>query len=198
MGKAENPYGATKQTGEILYEQFFKQQTGKSGISLRYFNPAGAHPSALIGEASSQTATNLVPVITETAAGIRESMMVYGLDYDTRDGSAIRDFIHVVDLAKAHTLTLKYLLNAKNKSPYEVFNLGIGQGVSVKEAIQAFEEVSGVKVNVKTGPRRSGDVPAIYADNSYISSQLQWKPAYTIHDIMSSAWRWEKVRRSIS
>lgn len=192
---AENPYGATKQTGEILYDQYFKNQKRKSGISLRYFNPAGAHPSAIIGEASTQAATNLVPVITETAIGVRQSMMVYGNDYATRDGSCVRDFIHVMDLARAHTMALEYIGSGKNKSSYEVFNLGIGEGVTVLEAIRAFESSTGMKVNYQLGPRRSGDVPAIYADHSLITSRLGWKPQHNIEYIMRTAWEWEKVRR---
>jgi UDP-glucose 4-epimerase len=192
---AESPYGATKQTGEILYEQFFKNIKRRSGISLRYFNPAGAHPSAIIGEASSQPSTNLVPVITETAIGVRKQMMVYGTDYPTRDGSCMRDFIHVMDLARAHTMAMDYLLGGKNKSAYETYNLGIGQGVTVLEAINAFEKTTGEKVNYQLGPRRSGDVPAIYADHALITAHMGWKPEYDIEFIMRTAWDWEKVRR---
>lgn len=195
FGRAENPYGATKQTGEILYDQFFKNHKGKSGISLRYFNPAGAHPSALIGESSKQKATNLVPVITETAIGIREQLTVFGDDYPSRDGSCIRDYVHVTDLARAHTLALDFLTGKKNQHAYEVFNLGIGEGVTVLEAVYAFEAATGIKVNFKIGPRRAGDVAAIYADNSRITDQLGWNPTQDIQSIMMSAWAWEKVRR---
>lgn len=195
MGRAENPYGASKQTCEILYDQYFKSKTGKSGISLRYFNPAGAHPSALIGESSTQKATNLVPVITETAIGLRDQLIVFGDDYPSRDGSCIRDYVHVVDLAKAHTQAMNHLLGKKNKLPYEVFNLGIGEGVTVLEAINAFQDTTGVKVNYKIGPRRAGDVAAIYADNTKITQQLGWKPEENIQSIMRSAWAWEKARR---
>ena len=195
LGRAENPYGATKQTGEILYDQFFKSVSGKSGISLRYFNPAGAHPSALIGESSINKATNLVPVITETAIGLRKELIVFGDDYPSRDGSCIRDYIHVMDLANAHTLALDYLLKKKNQHAYEVFNLGMGEGVTVLEAIFAFEKSTNVNVNYKIGPRRPGDVAAIYADNSRIADQLGWQPKQDIHAIMRSAWEWEKARR---
>jgi UDP-glucose 4-epimerase len=195
MGRAENPYGATKQTGEILYDQFFKNKKGKSGVSLRYFNPAGAHPSALIGESSKQKATNLVPVITETAIGFRDELIVFGDDYQTRDGSCIRDFVHVTDLARAHTLAIDHLLQKQNRIPYEVFNLGIGEGVTVLEAINAFKESTGVEVNYKIGPRRAGDVMAIYADNTRITNQLGWRPTQDIQSIMRSAWEWEKMRR---
>ncbi len=195
ISKAENPYGATKQIGEILYDQFFKSIPAKSGISLRYFNPAGAHPSIFIGEAAKHAPTNLVPVITETAMGLRKELIVYGNDYDTRDGSCVRDFIHITDLAKAHTMAMEYLLENKNETPYEVFNLGIGQGVTVMEAIQAFEAVNGVPVNFHIGPRRPGDVPAIYADHQRITNRLGWQPTKNIQDIMQSAWAWEKERR---
>lgn len=195
MGRAENPYGATKQTGEILYDQFFKTRPGKSGISLRYFNPAGAHPSTLIGESPAQKATNLVPVITETAIGIRPSLTVFGDDYPSRDGSCIRDYVHVTDLAHAHTQAIDHLLQQKNQHAYEVFNLGIGEGVTVLEAIFAFQEATGVKVNYTTGPRRAGDVAAIYADNTRITDQLGWKPTQDIQSIMRSAWAWEQARR---
>jgi UDP-glucose 4-epimerase len=192
---AENPYGATKQVGEILYDQFFNTQPNRSGISLRYFNPAGAHPSALIGEASINKATNLVPVITETAYGLRNELSVFGNDFPTRDGSCIRDYIHVTDLAKAHTLAMDFLMKQKNQKAYEVFNLGIGNGVTVLEAIAAFEEATGVMVNYKIAQRRAGDVDAIYANNKKITDQLGWRPTEDIQSIMRSAWAWEKVRR---
>ncbi|HZV69233.1 MAG TPA: UDP-glucose 4-epimerase GalE [Saprospiraceae bacterium] len=207
INKAENPYGATKQACEILYEQYVNAQhkshasgspgsSASSVISLRYFNPAGAHTSALLGESSLNAPTNLVPVITETAIGLREELIVYGYDYPTRDGSCVRDYIHVMDLARAHTIALEQLLSQKEKQPYEVYNLGIGEGVTVLEAIHAFESATGVKLNYKTGPRRAGDVAAIYADNTRIEQQLKWKPAMDISAIMSSAWEWEKARRN--
>jgi UDP-glucose 4-epimerase len=195
FGKVESPYGATKQAGEILYEQYFLRSPGKSGISLRYFNPAGAHPSAKIGESPRQEAQALVPVITETAYGLRKELVVHGTDYPTRDGSCIRDFIDIMDLAHAHTLAINYLLEKKNLVSYEAFNLGIGEGVTVLEAIQAFEFSTGQKVNYRKGPRRAGDVPAIYADNSLINSRLGWQPRRNINDIMKSAWAWEVERR---
>ncbi len=195
FGKAESPYGATKQACEIIYDQYFKRSPGKAGAALRYFNPAGAHSSALIGESPATKATNLVPVITETAIGVREEMVVYGNDYDTRDGSCIRDYIGIMDLAHAHTLALDHLIANKNVEPYEVYNLGIGEGVTVLEAIHAFEEAIGEKINYRIGPRRAGDVAAIYADHSLISSRLGWKPKEDIRSIMRSAWEWEKVRR---
>jgi UDP-glucose 4-epimerase len=195
MGRAESPYGATKQTGEILYDQFFRKQQQKSGISLRYFNPAGAHPSALIGESPTNKATNLVPVVTETAMGIREEVVVFGNDYPSRDGSCVRDYVHVMDLARAHTQALDYLMGHKNQDSYEVFNLGIGDGVTVLEAIHAFQEATGVSVNYRIGPRRPGDIPAIYADNTRITERLGWKPEHDIRSIMQTAWAWEQARR---
>lgn len=202
LAKAENPYGASKQACEIMYEQYFQSKSfvkpsAYAGISLRYFNPAGAHDSALLGEAPINKATNLVPVITETAIGARSELLVYGDDYATRDGSCVRDYVHVMDLAHAHTLAMDYLLQQRNTSPYEVFNLGIGAGVTVLEAVHAFEQATGVKVNYRIGPRRAGDVPAIYADNKLITSQLGWQPLHDINSIMSSAWAWEKVRRVV-
>ena len=195
FGRAENPYGATKQTGEILYQQFFKNVKNTSGISLRYFNPGGAHASALIGESSLTTSTNLIPVITETVIGRRKELIVHGDDYPTRDGSCLRDYIYIQDLAKAHTMALDYLMQTRNIEPYEVFNLGMGDGVSVLEAIYAFESVTGLKVNYRIGPRRAGDVPAIYADNSLITDRIGWKPQHTIDDIMKTAWAWEKTNQ---
>jgi UDP-glucose 4-epimerase len=200
--RAENPYGATKQACEILYEQYFQSKSldtdkskVKAGVSLRYFNPAGAHLSSIMGEASLQPPTNLVPIITETAIGVRPELTVFGDDYPTRDGSCVRDYIHVMDLARAHTLALEHLLQHHQESSYEVYNLGIGEGVTVLEAIHAFEVSTGEKVNYKIGPRRKGDVAAIYADNKRIADHLHWKPSLDINSIMTSAWEWEKKRR---
>jgi len=190
---AESPYGRTKQVGEKLIIDSIKN-TAIQTISLRYFNPAGAHPSAQIGEAPSNPAQSLVPIITETAIGKRKSMSVNGSDYNTRDGSCIRDYIHIMDLANAHTKAITYLFEGKNVKHYDVMNLGIGQGVTVLEAIRAFEKASGQALNYALGPRRSGDVVAIYADYSYAKEQLGWVPKHGIDDIMSSAWAWEKVR----
>ncbi len=194
FAKAENPYGASKQTSEIIYEQYFNSTPNKSGISLRYFNPAGAHSSAIIGESSRNVATNLVPVITEAAIGKRDEVIVLGSDYPTRDGSCIRDYIHVMDLAKAHTLALQFLLDGKQECAYKPFNLGLGEGTTVLEALTAFEKSTEVKVNYKIGPRRSGDVAAIYADPSLAKNILNWQPRYGIEDIMQTAWAWEKIR----
>ena len=163
-------------------------------VSLRYFNPAGAHHSGLLGESSKQVALNIVPVITETAAGKRKECVVFGDDYDTRDGSCIRDYIHVEDLARAHTHAVEYLLSEKNQESYEVFNLGIGDGVTVLEAIRAFEEISKQKLNYRIGPRRPGDIISIYSNYDKAKSHLGWEPKYDIKDIMKTAWNWENNR----
>lgn len=196
IAEATNPYGATKQIGEIMSQQFAERTIQKQVISLRYFNPAGAHPSYLIGEAPSQVANNLVPVITETVYGLREKMTVFGNDYATRDGSCVRDFIHVMDLAGAHTLAIKHLLQSTSVKSYSVYNVGSGDGITVLEAIHAFEESTGLKVPYAIGPRRAGDVPAIYADFIKIKDDLGWTPKFSLLQIMQSAWEWEKLRRA--
>ncbi|MBK8485000.1 MAG: UDP-glucose 4-epimerase GalE [Saprospiraceae bacterium] len=188
-----SPYGRTKQICEWLIQDFFKT-SGKKAISLRYFNPAGAHDSILIGEAASNIALNLVPVITETAIGKRKSMTVYGSDYNTKDGTCIRDYIHVMDLAEAHTSALQYLLSTKQELPDDAFNLGMGKGLSVLEIIKAFEKVSGLKFNYELGPRRPGDIPAIFADSTKAKRLLNWAPNRTVDDILRTAWEWENVR----
>jgi UDP-glucose 4-epimerase len=188
---AESPYAATKQMGEQIVNEFAKN-SGTSFILLRYFNPAGAHPSAVIGEMPIGQPSNLVPVITQTGIGRIQKMYVYGNDYDTRDGSCIRDFIHVCDLANAHTQSLKYLEKEKNNNTCEVFNLGTGNGVTVLEAIHAFEKVSAVKINYEVGPRRAGDVVSIFANNDLAKNILGWQPRFSLEDIMATAWNWEK------
>lgn len=192
--EAESPYARTKQMGEQIIRDFSKVHPDHSAVLLRYFNPAGAHESTIIGEAPSNPASNLVPVITETAIGKRKAMTVFGADYDTRDGSCIRDYIHVMDLANAHTKALQYVLAQKNRTNCEVFNLGIGEGVSVLEAIQAFEKVSGQSLNYEIGPRRPGDVVAIYANKERSEQELGWEPQRDIEVIMRSAWEWEQAR----
>lgn len=187
---AESPYGATKQMGERIIEDFAKTGVIKS-ILLRYFNPVGAHPSIAIGELPLGRPANLVPAITQTAIGKIPSMQVYGTDYDTRDGSCLRDFIHVSDIAHAHTLAVNYMLAGKNTEAVEVFNLGTGNGVTVLEAILAFEKVSGVKLNYTLGPRRPGDVIAIYANNDKAVKGLGWIIQYNLEDMMRTAWAWE-------
>src|SRR5688572_13580534 len=170
---AESPYGYTKQMSEQIINEFAKS-SGTNCILLRYFNPVGAHPSTLIGELPIGKPQNLVPAITQTAAGKLPKMIVFGSDYPTRDGSCVRDFIHVCDIANAHTLSIKYLEEGKSKGGCEVFNLGSGNGVTVHEAIKSFEKVSGVKLNYEIGPRRPGDVVAIYANNNKAKTQLGW------------------------
>lgn len=189
--KAESPYGATKQMGEQVVRDVSSAINCKS-ILLRYFNPVGAHPSALIGELPLGKPQNLVPAITQTAIGKIPSMTVHGSDYPTRDGSCVRDYIHVCDIAHAHTLALQFLIDGKNKTNCEVFNLGTGNGVTVLEAIQSFEKVSGQKLNYTVGPRRPGDVIAIYANNDLAVKELNWQIKFGLDDMMSTAWQWEQ------
>ena len=193
--KAESPYGATKQMGEEIITSIVKASEMKA-ILLRYFNPVGAHPSILIGELPIGKPANLVPAVTQTAIGKIPSMTVFGTDYDTRDGSCVRDYIHVSDIAHAHTLAIKNLHENKNKTNCDIFNLGSGNGVTVLEAIKAFEEVSGKKLNYKIGPRRPGDVVAIYANNNYAVTTLGWDIRYDLKEMMRTAWEWElKVKQ---
>ncbi|MEI9913055.1 MAG: UDP-glucose 4-epimerase GalE [Bacteroidota bacterium] len=188
---AESPYGYTKQMGEQIINEFAKSAATQC-ILLRYFNPVGAHPSIMIGEMPIGRPQNLVPAITQTGIGKLNKMTVYGSDYDTRDGSCIRDFIHVCDIAHAHTLAIEYLQEKKNTAGCEVFNLGTGNGVTVLEAIHSFEKISGVKLNYEIGPRRPGDVIAIYANNDLAKAQLGWDPKYSLDEMMITAWEWEQ------
>lgn len=191
MKEAESPYARTKQMGEQICSDFANANPQMKIALLRYFNPVGAHPSALIGELNDKP-ENLVPVVTQTAIGKRPSMTVFGNDYDTRDGSCIRDYIHVMDIANAHTLAMQNMDTGKAANGCDVFNLGTGQGVSVMELIAAFEKISGVKLNYEIGPKRAGDVIAVYADNSKAKSILGWQPKYNIDQMMETAWNWEK------
>lgn len=186
----QSPYGNTKKISEEVLRD---QAANKSAnvISLRYFNPIGAHDSAQIGELPNGTPNNLVPFITQTAAGIREALSVFGDDYNTPDGTCIRDYIHVVDLAKAHVIAIERLLNKKNKSTYEVFNLGTGRGNSVMEVIKTFEKATGVKLNYKISPRRPGDVEQIWSDTALANKELGWKAETSLEDSLKSAWAWE-------
>ena len=192
--EAESPYARTKQMGEQMIRDVGRAFPQLRSILLRYFNPAGAHPSALIGESPVNPALNLVPVITETAIGRRTNLTVFGDDYGTRDGSCIRDYIHVMDLANAHTKALQYLAAGQSEEACEVYNLGIGEGVTVLEAIEAFEKVTGQSLNYEIGPRRPGDVVAIYSNYQRAAERLAWAPARGIEDIMQTAWEWEKRR----
>lgn len=187
---AESPYGATKQMGERVIKDFTNVQPN-SAILLRYFNPVGAHPTNHLGELPLGKPMNLVPVITQTAIGKLPKMFVHGTDYDTRDGSCVRDYIHVCDIAHAHTLALEYLIKQKNKTRCDIFNLGSGNGVTVLEAINMFEKVSGVQLNYEKGPRRAGDVVAIYANNEFAVKELGWQIKYDLEAMMTTAWNWE-------
>jgi UDP-glucose 4-epimerase len=191
MKQAESPYARTKQIGEFMLQDFSRANKNIQSVALRYFNPVGAHTSAIIGEFTTEKPENLVPIITQTAIGKRGKMFVHGHDYPTRDGSCIRDYIHVMDIANAHTKALQYLIAKKNDANYEIFNLGTGNGVSVLEAINAFEKVSGRKLNYEFGPRRAGDVIAVYADNTKAKNLLGWTPIYDLDTMMKTAWDWE-------
>lgn len=190
--RAESPYGNTKQIGEEIIADTCKVVPGLRAISLRYFNPIGAHPSAQIGELPIGTPQNLVPFITQTAAGKREQLSVFGKDYPTPDGTCIRDYIHVMDLARAHVVALERLLDGEQQDNYEVFNLGTGKGNSVLEAIQAFEKVSGKKLPYSFAERREGDITSAYADTHKANEVLNWKAEYNIEDAMASAWKWQQ------
>ena len=193
--RAESPYGATKQMCERILEDSYKN--GYRVISLRYFNPIGAHPSAMIGELPVGVPNNLVPYITQTAAGHRDKLTVFGSDYDTPDGSCVRDFIHVVDVAVAHLKAMEYLAKLKQEPTLEVFNLGTGKGVSVLELVRTFQEVTGVKLPYTIGPRRPGDVEKVYADPTKLNTAFNWKTKYSINEGLLHAWQWEKKIRGI-
>ncbi|RXJ52848.1 UDP-glucose 4-epimerase GalE [Gelidibacter gilvus] len=194
---AESPYGNTKQIGEEIIKDTCKVNSTLNAIALRYFNPIGAHSSIKIGELPIGVPQNLVPFITQTAAGLRKELSVFGDDYPTPDGTCIRDYIHVVDLAKAHVVALERLVGKNNASNYEIFNLGTGKGSSVLEAIQSFEKVSGQKLNYKFAPRREGDVIQAYADTTKANAELGWKAESNLDDALLSAWKWEKHLRNI-
>ena len=193
---ATSPYGNTKQVGESIIRDTTVSDQNIKAISLRYFNPIGAHPSALIGELPRGVPENLVPFLTQTGYGIRDELKVFGDDYNTPDGSCIRDYLHVVDLAKAHVVAIKRLIEGQNKADYEVFNLGTGKGVSVLEAIKSFEHVSGIKLKYKIVGRRAGDIEKIWADPSYANKELGWKTLSSLDEAMKTAWDWEKNFRN--
>ena len=193
--QAESPYGNTKQINEEIIRDTCHISANIKAISLRYFNPIGAHSSALIGELPNGVPQNLVPYITQTAIGLRESLSVYGNDYPTPDGTCIRDYIHVVDLAKAHIAALERLLKENNESNYEVFNIGTGKGSSVLEVIKAFEKVTGQALPYKIVGRRAGDVVSAYANTYKANKELLWKAELTLEDALLSAWNWEKKLR---
>jgi UDP-glucose 4-epimerase len=192
FNKAESPYAYTKQVGEEMLKDYSKAYPFLQTIALRYFNPVGAHLSGLNGENPINKPSSLVPIITQTASGRLPEMNVWGTDYKTRDGSCIRDYIHVSDIALAHINALEYLIDKKQRSNFSVFNLGTGNGVSVLEAIASFEKVSGVKLNYKVGLRRPGDIEAIYSDTSFTEKELGWKAKFSLDEMMASAWKWEQ------
>ncbi|NMC40704.1 MAG: UDP-glucose 4-epimerase GalE [Bacteroidales bacterium] len=191
LKQAASPYGNTKKICEDIIKDTASADKNINAISLRYFNPIGAHSSGLIGELPRGVPENLVPFITQTAIGLRKELKVFGNDYDTPDGTCIRDYLHVSDLAIAHVKAVERLLNGNNKAPCEVFNLGAGKGVSVMEAIKSFERVSGVKLNYSITGRRHGDIEKIWADPSLANRELGWKTIYSLDDAMKSAWQWE-------
>ncbi|NKI30696.1 UDP-glucose 4-epimerase GalE [Croceivirga thetidis] len=193
---AESPYGNSKQIGEEIIRDTCKVTSHLSAIALRYFNPIGAHPSAEIGELPIGIPQNLVPFITQTGVGLRDELLVFGDDYPTPDGTCIRDYIHVVDLAKAHVAAMKRLLESRNDSNFEVFNLGTGTGSSVLEVIQSFERVSGEKLNYRIAPRREGDIVQAYADTRKANDVLGWVAKSSLDEAMKSAWDWERKIRS--
>lgn len=194
--KAESPYGNTKQIAEEIIEDFIISKKNFSALALRYFNPIGAHSSALIGELPRGVPNNLVPFVSQTAIGIRNELKIFGNDYNTPDGTCIRDYINVVDLAKAHTLSMKRLLNKENKVNFEAINLGTGKGVSVLEIVKTFEKVSGVNINYTFTQRRPGDVEQIYANVDYAKENLKWEAKKTLEETLLSAWNWEKALRN--
>ena len=191
LQEAQSPYAQTKKDGEKILTQFSKENPGIHSIALRYFNPVGAHISGKTGETPIGRPDNVVPAITQTANGKLPEFNVFGNDYKTRDGSCVRDYIHVSDIANAHVMALRSLFEEKIKNNFEIINLGSGNGVTVLEAIKAFEKASGKKLNYKIAPRRAGDVEAIYSDSSKAKKMLDWLPKYNIDQMMETAWKWE-------
>ena len=184
-----SPYGHTKQVGEIILNNFFNNLPNSTLIHLRYFNPIGAHPSGLIGELPLGVPTNLIPYITQTASGKRKQLTIHGNNYETKDGTCIRDYIHVVDLARAHVLSLNHSLNNPNNM---VLNVGTGCGSSVLEIVNLFQKINELTLNYSFGPRRDGDVPVMYADNNLIRKKINWMPKFTLSDSLKHSWKWEK------
>ncbi len=193
---AESPYGYTKQVNESILKDTIASGAKIKGIALRYFNPIGAHHSGLIGELPIGVPANLMPFVTQTAYGLREQLSVFGDDYETPDGSCIRDYIHVVDLAKAHIIAIERMISGKNKASYEMFNIGTGNGFSVFEVIKSFEKTSGNKLNYKVAPRRAGDIVQIWADTTIGNNELGWKAEKSLDEMTLSAWKWEQNYRT--
>lgn len=194
---ATSPYGNTKQMCEDILRDSTAAYKGLKGIALRYFNPMGAHPSALIGELPRGVPNNLVPFITQTAAGVRECLSIFGDDYPTPDGTCIRDYIDVVDLAGAHVAAISRLIEGRNKANYEIFNVGTGRGVSVMELVKAFEKVNGLKLNYRIAGRRAGDTIEVWANTSLANEELGWKATRTLEETLAAAWAWEKHVRGL-
>jgi len=195
LKKAFSPYGNTKQIAEEIIADFISVNAGSRAIALRYFNPIGAHNSAFIGELPLGVPSNLVPFINQTAIGIREQLSIFGNDYNTPDGTCIRDYINVVDLAKAHVIAVERIIENKNKSNFEIFNLGTGNGASVFEIINSFEKVTGQKLNYKVVERRAGDIEKVFADTKLANDELGWKSEISLDETLLSAWNWEKFLR---
>ena len=190
--KAESPYGNTKQINEEIVQDFVKSGAPIGAVLLRYFNPIGAHPTAIIGEMPNGVPANLIPYLTQTAIGIRKELVVFGNDYDTPDGTGVRDYIiYVLDLAKAHVCAMARILEGKQAEPVEVFNVGTGNGVSVMELINTFEKCTGVKLNYKIGPRRAGDIEKVWGNVDKANNVLGWKAVHTLEEALSSAWKWQ-------
>ena len=192
LKEAESPYGNTKKIGEQIIRDTCSSKNSLNAIALRYFNPIGAHNSANIGELPIGTPQNLIPFVTQTAIGLRKELSIFGNDYPTHDGTCIRDYIHVVDLAKAHVIAIKRLLKKESTENFEVFNIGTGKGSSVLDVVNTFEEVNGVKVNYSFVDRRAGDVISSYASTTKANNVLGWKSELTLEDALLSAWKWEK------
>ncbi len=192
LKSAESPYGNTKKIGEDIIRDATKAHLNMKAISLRYFNPIGAHSSGLIGERPKGIPNNLMPYLMQVATGEREVLSVYGQDYDTPDGTAIRDYVHVSDLACAHVLALDRMMGNGQKNDYEVFNLGSGSGYSVMEIIEAFNNANGVELNYQMAPKRPGDIEKIYSDNSFSKTELGWEPKFDLNSMMKTAWKWQE------
>lgn len=190
--QAESPYGNTKAMCEDIMRDLAKVEKEMNLIALRYFNPIGAHPSANIGELPNGVPNNLIPYLTQTVAGIREQLSVFGDDYNTPDGTPVRDYIDVVDLAKAHVIAIRRLIEGKNKANYEYFNIGTGKGVSVLELIHTFEKATGKKVNYKITGRRAGDIEKVWADTSLANQELGWKAQIPLVETLTNTWRWQE------
>ncbi len=191
LKKALSPYGNTKAICEDIIDDVTSISNIK-GIKLRYFNPIGAHPSGIIGEYPQGIPNNLIPYITQTAIGKRECLSIFGNDYNTHDGTGIRDYIHVTDLAKAHVIAIDRLINNKNKTKAEIFNIGTGTGYSVLDIVKSFEKVNNIKINYKIAPRREGDIEQVWADTTYANKELGWKAEFGLDDMMRTSWLWEQ------